>query len=217
VSDDPPALTVILTEFQTIRAAIDRKATSLLTLVSFNITAIAAVSGLVLSHKADIRLLLVLPVVSSGLGLLVFDLDRDIRLARSYIKNTLQPLAAQYARDDRVLRYASLIPRPPLIIIAVQAIPYGLLFPVVSLIALIVVIGHLTSLADWLAWGLGAVLLLVLLMVWSTRLWELRSEFKTHRRTARQSAASSGDHGTNMLLVRGLRRRILRDSNAPSE
>jgi hypothetical protein len=179
VSDDPPALKVILSDFQTIRTEMDRKATSVLTLVSFNITVIAAVLGLVLSKKADLRLLLVLPFVSSGLGLMVFNLDRDIRLARAYIKNTLQPLAAEYTQDDRVLAYASRTPRPPMIF-AMQMIPYGLLFPAISLIALVVVIGHLNSAADWWAWCLGLILLLVLLAAGSARIWQLISEYKAH-------------------------------------
>jgi len=200
VSDDPPALKVILSEFQTIRTAMDRKATSVLTIVSFNATVIAAVLGLVLSKKADLRLLLVLPFVSSGLGLMVLDLDRDIMLARAYIKDTLQPLAAEYTQDDRVLGYANSIPRSRLMIFAAQMIPFALLFPIVSLIALIVVIGHLNSAADWSAWCLGLILLLVLVAVGSTFIWQLISGHKTHHHAPPQlSTERSAADGTGSL------------------
>lgn len=175
MSDTPPALAVILAEFQAIRAVIERSTTSLLTLISFNVTAVAAVSGFVLSRNADPRLLLVLPVLSSGLGLLVFDQDWGIRVAREYMKKTLQPLAAQYTGDDRLLTYTNHATRSPQWVIVSLAIPYGLLFPGVSIIALAVVTDKLRSLADWSAWTLGATLSLVLLVVWSTRLRDLRS------------------------------------------
>jgi len=186
VPDTPPALTVILTEFQTIRAGIDRKATSIHTLMSLNVTAIAAVAGLVLADKADPRLLLVLPLVSSSLGLMVIDLTRDIRLARDYINDRLQPLAAKYAEDDEVLAYASTTPRPPRNILVLQGIPFSLLFGGVSLIALIAVIGSLKSVADWSAWCVGAALLLILTLIAADRGRELISEAKAHPDASRR-------------------------------
>ena len=53
------ALTVLLAEYASIRTSIDRKATAQLTLISLNVTTVAAVVGLTLSYRLEWRLLLV--------------------------------------------------------------------------------------------------------------------------------------------------------------
>src|ERR1022692_3910951 len=59
------------------------------TLISINLTALAALSGVVLSGHADKRVLLLLPIISGSIGLLWYDHARNIDSLGDYIRTDL--------------------------------------------------------------------------------------------------------------------------------
>jgi hypothetical protein len=164
---------VLVAEYNSIRSSVDRKATAQLTILGLNVTGIATVVGFIISKNLDLRLLLVLPIFSSTLGLLTFWHDRTSRASLRYITEHLRPLFIEYVDDDRVMgwteRYANAKERPGLILSI--AIPMGVLFPVVSLTSLILVIPKLDSEAYWVAWGIGLLLCGTLIGCWGTNIW----------------------------------------------
>jgi hypothetical protein len=195
MSDQAGALLEILVaEIRTVRDTIDRRVAAIMGLVSFNATAVAAVAGFVLSNKADVRLLMILPIFSASFGLLVFDHDRDIRVARRYADDVLRPLIIRLTHEDGLLSHNHMAPRSLGYEIAVQAIPFGLLFPGASVVALVVVTPYLTGPMDWFGWVFGAVLLATLLTVWSRRLVDIVQDRRSPRpRTPVESRASDSD------------------------
>jgi hypothetical protein len=80
---------VRLAEYAALRAEIAQRLSSQQALVALNLTAVATIVGFVLVKHSSKSLLLLVPVVSSVLGLLWLDHDRNIRLMALYIGTEL--------------------------------------------------------------------------------------------------------------------------------
>jgi hypothetical protein len=80
---------VRLAEYVALRAEITQRLSSQQALVALNLTAVATIVGFVLVKHSSKSLLLLVPVVSSVLGLLWLDHDRNIRLMALYIGTEL--------------------------------------------------------------------------------------------------------------------------------
>lgn len=93
MSDDGTAdfVNVSVAEFNALRKEIGDRSSAQNTLVNLNLTAVAAVVGLVATHRAGDSLLLLTTVISSALGLLFADHARTIRNLGRYIKDDLRP------------------------------------------------------------------------------------------------------------------------------
>jgi len=165
-------LSVLVAEYNSIRAAIDRKANAQLTIIGLNVTGIATVIGFVISKNLDLRVILVLPIFSSTLGLLMYWHDRTADASRLYVKRVLRPLIVEYVDDQRLLgwqdQYTDAKEKATLVL-AISA-PLGVLFPAVSLVSLVLVFSKLDAAGYWVTWTLGAFLLAVLVACWSTNL-----------------------------------------------
>ncbi|MBV1854355.1 hypothetical protein [Catellatospora tritici] len=161
------AADAVLAEYASLRAELLQKLGTQSTIINLNLTAIAGIGGIVITQRADIRLLLMLPVISGALGLLAFGEARDATVIATYIRDHQAPLLAQYIGDQRLFQYERYFQdnrgslRPVLISLVV-----GLVFPGISLASLYLVWPWLRSPLDWTAWGLGAVLLALNGLVW---------------------------------------------------
>jgi hypothetical protein len=195
------ALEAALADAAAIRATIERKANHNQALVGVNLTAIAAVAGFVLSEKADLRMFLLLPVLSTALGLSVVSQYRDIRIAGQYIEQVLRPAIARYTGEPSLFGWEVFYWRRKHDGHVAQALAMGVIFPGTSTLALAITLPGVRTTGDRLAWALGAAMLLLLLAAWSTRLHEMvRARWARFRRASSRPPADarsvSDDDGT---------------------
>jgi hypothetical protein len=165
-------VTVALTEFQALQAEITDANSSIQTVVNLDITATAAIVGLVVTQNADPRLLLVAAGLSSALGLLYAANAFQITAIAHHIDAVLRPAVVQHTGDDRLLswnrRFRGERPAPARLIRAVGVV---LLFLAVPLVALVWVIPRLDDTRSWVAWGLTLCLFAVdtFVLIWGLR------------------------------------------------
>ncbi|TDC40669.1 hypothetical protein E1211_00755 [Micromonospora sp. 15K316] len=167
------ALTAALADAAAIRSTIERKANHNQNVIGLHLTVVAAVAGFILAERADLRLLLLLPLLSAALGLNVVSQYRDIRIAGEYIEQVLSPAIARYTGNATIFGWESSYWKRKRDGHVAQALAMGLIFPGVSTVALAVTLPAVRNPADLLAWSLGAGLLLLLLAAWSYRLREM--------------------------------------------
>ncbi|MEU9509404.1 hypothetical protein AB0D32_24350 [Micromonospora sp. NPDC048170] len=181
------ALEAALADAAAIRATIERKANHNQALVGVHLTAVAAVAGFVLSEKADIRMFLLLPVLSAALGLSVVSQYRDIRIAGQYIEQVLRPTIARYTSEPGLFGWEAFYWQRKHDGHVAQALAMGMIFPGVSVLALAVTFPGIQGAGDKLAWAVGAVMLLILIGAWSNRLREMvRARWAQFRAPARR-------------------------------
>jgi hypothetical protein len=159
---------LVLAEFNTLNAEMTSAISSQQTLISLNITAAAAVAGLVVADKADPKLLLVSAVLSSALGLVYLANAVHVGNIGSYIVEVLRPIAAEQTGEGRLLgwiqyyrvhhRVARLLYRGLMI---------GGLFSGFPFVALVWVFPYLDTLWSRAAWGFTTCLLLVHVGAWA--------------------------------------------------
>src|SRR3954451_15704021 len=76
-------------EFAAYRQEILHRSSQQYTLLALDLTALTAIAGFVLSDNADRLLLLLLPIVSSSIGLLWYDPARNIDSLGTYIRESM--------------------------------------------------------------------------------------------------------------------------------
>jgi hypothetical protein len=101
----PESLQIVLAEFAALRGEIQGRSSAAWTLLGLNLTASSAVAGFVLSDRADPLLLLLLPFLSSSLGLLFLDHGINLDRIGTYIKQELKPRATRAGGDPGLLAY----------------------------------------------------------------------------------------------------------------
>jgi hypothetical protein len=183
------ALSVVLDEFKALRDEIQNRATAAYTILNINITAIAAVAGLLLSKKGDLRLLLILPLVSPSLGLLFVDHSLNIRNLGRYINHRLRPLVDEFTSDPRLLRYEVFVTEyegNKLLRLLPLALPLTLLFAAVPLAALMFLCFEHTLQRTWAwtIWGTGALVTAAYLVMWT---WFVLAPYRESRRVAEKN------------------------------
>ncbi|MDX5459555.1 hypothetical protein ACGFI5_06720 [Micromonospora tulbaghiae] len=162
------AFQALLAEYSGLLQLIDRKATVIATLVTFHITAVATIVGLLVARKGDVRLLVLVPLISSTLGLLVASQDRDARMAESYVETTLRPLVEEASGESRLWRWSEHLVhgRDAVVVAITRAVPLGVLFPGLAILSLVATVPHMRSWLDWMGWSVGLLLTILLIVGW---------------------------------------------------
>jgi hypothetical protein len=98
-----PSLSVqtALAEFSILRDEIANRSSAQHTLIALNLTAIGGIRGFVLSSHADVRLLLLLPMLSPALGLLFFEHAKKIG---THIDKVLGPALVEILASSSAVR-----------------------------------------------------------------------------------------------------------------
>jgi hypothetical protein len=139
-------------EFAAYRDEILKRSEHQSTLLTADLTALAAIVGFVLSDKADTRLLLVLPIVSSAIGLLWYDHARNIESLGDYIREEM-PVFGGYERRIAALERKEWRRVP--MTLALLILFVGV--PVAGLVLTIDRVHHF----QWLLWACGLALSVV--------------------------------------------------------
>ena len=153
-------------EFQAYRQEISDRSGHQHALLTLNLTVLSVVAGFVLSDHADPRLLLLLPIVSSAMGLLWYDHARNIDSLGDQIRVKLKPLGGY---EERIAELEAVewrrIPMTLSLLILFVATPVaGLVIPF-----------DLVHGGYWLLWGTGAVMSAI--CAWSFAVW-VRAGFR---------------------------------------
>ena len=200
------AIDVILAEYTVSRTVMDRNMSSALGLIGLNVTAVAAVSGFVLSNHADVRLLLILPILSSALGLAFVGQMNYIRIVSEYIESELRPLVVEYTGDERLLGYGQSHQRHKGSGYLIQALAMGLVFPGVALAALFITETKLHGRADWTGWLFGAALTMTVVAGGLGRVTVVSSQWLRRsgswlRNMRSAASATSVDHRSSAAVI----------------
>lgn len=196
MGEDMPdrALTAALADAAAIRSTIERKATHNQNVIGLHLTVVAAVAGFILAEKADLRLLLLVPLVSAALGLNVVSQYRDIRIAGEYIEQVLRPAITRYTGNGRLFGWETFYWQRKHDGHLAQAAAMGLIFPGVSTLALVITLPAVRTLADRVAWAVGAGMLLLLLASWTNRLTDMaRARRLRHLQRRKATATNTGE------------------------
>jgi hypothetical protein len=89
-------------EFAAYRQEILHRSSQQYTLLALDLTALTAIAGFVLSDNAERLLLLLLPIVSSSIGLLWYDHARNIDSLGTYIRENMRVFGGYEQRIDEL-------------------------------------------------------------------------------------------------------------------
>jgi hypothetical protein len=136
-------------EFAAYRAEILHRSSQQYTLLALDLTALTAIGGFVLSDHANRLLLLLLPIVSSSIGLLWYDHARNIDSLGTYIRDQM-PLLGGYEQKIDELEVAELrrVPMTLALLVLLVGTPLS---------GLVVTLGHLHG-SLWALWACGVLL-----------------------------------------------------------
>lgn len=157
-SDRTLAMDAALADWTVARGAMERLTLSIFGAISLNLTAVAAIAGFVYSGKADHRLLLIIPIVSSVLGLSAVGQLIYIRLTGAYLEDHVRPLIVEYAADRRLFRFEPYYKKNKGAGYLLQALTMGIVFIGTSVLALASTWSSLRTVSDKVLWGFGVVL-----------------------------------------------------------
>jgi hypothetical protein len=139
------------------------------TLINLNVTALGVIAGLVLTGRGDVQLLLLIPLVSTSIGLLYFDHSGAIERVGAYLDSILHPAVSSLTGDSHSLsweKFASKAFQINWVSILAFAVPLFFLFLGGPIFATIIVLPSLQSAWAWALWSIDVVLQASLCGVW---------------------------------------------------
>lgn len=163
------AINVILAEFNALRGEIKDRSTFAHTLLNINITATTALSGFVLVNKANEMLLLILPLLSSALGMLFVDHSYNINNLGNYINDRLRPLVDSLVEDSRLLGYEAFVDeyeQKKVLRFLPLGVPLTLVFAGPPVAALVFSWTSLRTTWAWTLWIAGLLMFTAFIVMW---------------------------------------------------
>lgn len=103
--DHATAVQIGLGEFGALRGEISNRSSAQNTLINLNITAVGTIGGLSIAYHANPLVLLILPPLSSALGLLYIDHARNISRLGWYVRERLWTSLRQASSDTKIPTY----------------------------------------------------------------------------------------------------------------
>jgi hypothetical protein len=148
-----PSVTILLSQFTALRNEIGSRSQAQATMVNLSITAVGILGGLGLSQYGDERLLLLIPIVSTLLGLIWLDHAANIFKLGDFIREQLMPRLIQEAGTEDLPDYEKFIRKyegSTHIIIRAFMLPPLLAFIAPSIMGIIV--AFKSDVRNWLFW-----------------------------------------------------------------
>jgi hypothetical protein len=181
----------VIAEFNALHAEMASTASSQQTLIGLNVTAAAAVAGLVVANRAETELLLVPAVLSCALGLVYIANAVHIGNLASYIAEVLRPLATEQTGEERLLGWIqSYRVHHRVTRLVYRGLMIGMMFSGFPFVALVWSAPDLDTFENWVAWGFTLLFLLVQLGAWA---WSGQGMLRRRNRVpARSSVGGPG-------------------------
>jgi hypothetical protein len=136
--DNSPTVTAILAEFNAIKEEIRARSSDQSTIISLNVTLVGVIGGFYFSDRADPRILFLIPIVSSLLGMRYIDhvinIDNLGRFIQRKVKPQLNTVLSEEIVDYEV--FAESFGRQTFVRYLLFGLPIALLFAGVPLAAL---------------------------------------------------------------------------------
>jgi len=168
--DEKDAIDILLAEFNALRAEIGARSAAQATMMQLAVTAFGALAGLTFTQYGDHRLLLLIPIISTILGLIWLDHAANISNIGDFIKNQLMPALQKAAQMETLPDYETVVrkyERTPGAFIRVFGLPPFLIFVLMPVVAMVLAWDIRTR--DWLFWTLqifDVVLLIAFIARW---------------------------------------------------
>jgi len=157
---------VVLAEYAALRATLVAKLGHQLTAIGLNITAIAAIGGVVLANRVDSRLLLLLPFLSAAMGLYYRALEHDFTTIARYVYDVQRPMLTEILSENGVLDHYAYYRARRNTAFFPKIAALALMFPLIAVATLVLVAPALRSFSDWATWVLGVVVTLIQIGAW---------------------------------------------------
>ncbi|HXM23621.1 MAG TPA: hypothetical protein VN948_20355 [Terriglobales bacterium] len=162
---------IALAEFAALRDEIANRSSGQNTLLNLNLTAIGGIGGVVLSGKAHLLLLLLLPILSPALGLLYFDHAINIKNIGNYIRDCLKKTLVTAAGDVELMRYEEIVSqyeRRRILRFLPFGLPLFLTFAAVPIACLAATFWAVDIRGGWIwgLWATGLIMTVAYLVFW---------------------------------------------------
>jgi hypothetical protein len=191
-SPDQDALTIATQEYDALRTEIFSRSSAQHTLLNLNITAIGVILGVVLTNRANLIVLLAVPVVATSFGLLYFDHAGAIERIGVYVRYVLRPNIVDRTGDPSNLAwdtFAAKAFRSKRLSVIAFAAPVFVIFIGSPAAASIAVIPAISQAWQWVLWALGLLAELVLCVSWYS--FCSGRSFRDHQREAQRYQSDS--------------------------
>ncbi len=158
-----------LQEYSAMRTEIYNRSNAQDTLINLNVTALGLVTGLVLTGRGGVQLLLLIPLISASMGLPYFDHSGAIERIAAYLDCVLRPTVFSLAGDNYSLSWEQFSLKAvwvSWVSVLAFAAPLFFLFLGGPIFATIVVFPSLKPAWSWALWSMDVVLQAALCRVW---------------------------------------------------
>jgi len=153
--DPKDQITILLAEYQALRAEIQTRSGAQSTMMQLTITALGALAALSFTQYGDRRMLLLIPVISTILGLVWLDHAANISNIGDFIQQRLWPALGTASGAEGLPDYEATVrayERTPGGFLRLFGLPPFLIFILVPIVS--IVIAFDSSSQDWLFWTL---------------------------------------------------------------
>ncbi len=166
----PDSVTVLQGQFEALRAEIAARSAAQAGAIQLAVTAVGALGGLAFATGGDRRLLLLIPIVATFLGLIWLDHAANIFNLGDFIKDRIMPRLKEEAGMDDLPDYETFVrgyERNRLAVIRAFTLPPFLIFVLIPAAAMAVSFeaAH-KSWGYWMLFGLDGLLLTIFLLYW---------------------------------------------------
>ena len=168
--DPKDQITILLAQYQALRAEIQTRSGAQSTMMQLTITALGALAALSFTQYGDRRMLLLIPVISTILGLVWLDHAANISNIGDFILQRLWPALGTVSGAEGLPDYEATVrayERTPGGFLRLFGLPPFLIFILVPIVAIIIAFD--ASSQGWLFWTLVIIdlaLLLIFTVMW---------------------------------------------------
>lgn len=167
-ADHSTALVIALEEFKALREEIGNRSSAQHTLINLNITAVGTIGGLVIAYHGSPLVLLIVPLLSSALGLLFVDHAYNISRIGWYIGDKLWSFLRQMPGSDKIPTYEEEVAAYEQRKIARigYGVPFFFMFSGPPIFGLVFSFGSLGAAWAIALWVVGLLMLIDLIVSW---------------------------------------------------
>jgi hypothetical protein len=161
------AANVRLAEYTKLKDEVTNRSTLQSTLITLNIVAAGALGGIVISKRGNILILLLLPPLSSALGLLWLDHAQTIARIGDYIRSELFPHLVEWNRyPGDPESYEEVVRKTSALDVATYLVPCFIIFIGPSIASAAATVHAVNGIEEWTFWGADVLITFYCFSIW---------------------------------------------------